>query len=82
MLGFMVRPLAVIGMLFVVHLYFGLYQHPAEWPWLYIFLIFVQGMFFMHQAGKSLGLDAMLSRKAFGPFVGDGLVARLYRQIA
>jgi hypothetical protein len=28
---------------FVVHPWLGLYQHSNEWPWLYIFLIFVQG---------------------------------------
>ncbi len=81
-LGFMVRPMAVIGILFVAHLWLGLYHHPAEWPWLYIFLIFLQGLFIMHQAGKSLGLDALLSRKAFGPFAGDGRIAKLYRQFA
>jgi len=82
MLGFMVRPLAVIGMLFVLHLWLGLYQHPQEWPWTYIFLIFVQGFFLLNNAGKSLGLDALLARAPFGPFVGDGFVARLYRRIA
>jgi hypothetical protein len=80
MLGLFVRPMAVLGMLFVVHLYFGLYRHPAEWPWLYVFLIFTQAMFFLHNAGKSLGLDAMLARNPIGPFKGEGLVARLHRQ--
>ena len=78
MLGFFVRPLAVVGMLFVVHLWLGLYLHPNEWPWLYIFLIFVQGFFIINNAGKSLGLDAMVPR----PFTGDGTLARLYRRFA
>lgn len=81
-LGFMVRPVAVIGMLFVVHLWLGLYHHPAEWPWLYVFLIFVQGFFVLNNAGKSLGLDALLARAPFRPFAGDGLVARVYRKLA
>jgi len=81
-LGFLVRPFAVIGMLFVVHLWLGLYHHPAEWPWLYIFLIFVQGFFVMNRAGNSLGLDALLGRAPFRPFAGDGFIARLYRTIA
>jgi hypothetical protein len=64
-LGFMVRPLAVIGMLFVAHLWLGLYRNPDEWPWTYVFLIFVQGFFFLNAAGRSLGLDALLlQRKA------------------
>jgi uncharacterized membrane protein YphA (DoxX/SURF4 family) len=81
-LGFLVRPMAAVGMLFVVHLWLGLYHHPAEWPWLYIFLIFVQGFFLLTNAGKSLGLDALIARVPFGPFAGDGGLARLYRRIA
>jgi hypothetical protein len=81
-LGFLVRPLSVIGMLFVVQLWLGLYLHPGEWPWLYIFLIFVQGFFFLDNAGKSLGLDALLARAPVGPFAGDNVLARLYRKIA
>jgi hypothetical protein len=81
-LGFMVRPMGVVGMLFVAHLWLGLYHHPAEWPWLYIFLIFVQGFFVLDSAGKSLGLDALFARAPLGPFAGDGAIARLYRKIA
>ena len=80
MLGFMVRPLAVIGMLFVAHLWLGLYQHPAEWPWQYVFLIFVQGFFLLDNAGRSLGLDALLARAPFRPFTGNTLLARIYRR--
>lgn len=81
-LGLFVRPFAILGMLFTLHLWLGLYKHPGEWPWLYIFLVFVQGLFFLHSAGKSLGLDAMLARKPWGPFAGDGVVARTYRRFA
>lgn len=82
MLGFLVRPMAAIGMLFTLHLWLGLYKHPGEWPWLYIFLVFVQGFFLMHSAGKSLGLDALLTRRPWGPFKGNGLVASCYRRLA
>jgi hypothetical protein len=81
MLGFLVRPMGVIGMLFVTHLWLGLYLHPGEWPWTYVFLIFVQGFFVVTNAGKSLGLDALLARAPFGAFAGEGLIARLYRTI-
>ena len=81
-LGFLVRPMAVIGMLFVTHLWLGLYLNQAEWPWLYIFLIFVQGFFFLNNAGRSLGLDALIARAPFGPFAGEGAIGRLYRKIA
>ncbi len=79
-LGLGVRLFAIIGILFTTQLYFGLYQHPSEWPWLYVFLIFVQGFFLIHAAGRSLGLDALIRREPFGPFKGDGLIARLYRR--
>lgn len=82
MLGVLVRPMAAVGMLFVIHLWLGLYRHPGEWPWLYVFLIFVQWMFLLHRAGRSLGLDAILARRPWGPFKGDGPIARLYRQYA
>jgi hypothetical protein len=81
-LGLLVRPMGAIGMLYVAHLWLGLYLNPSEWPWLYIFLIFVQGFFVLDNAGRSLGLDAILARAPIGPFVGDGVVARLYRKIA
>jgi hypothetical protein len=81
-LGFFVRPMAVIGMLFATHLWLGLYQVDYEWPWLFVFLIFVQGFFVLNNAGKSLGLDALIARAPFGPFAGDGIVARFYRKIA
>ena len=60
-------------MLFTLHLWLGLYRHPSEWPWLYIFLVFVQGYFFLDNAGKSLGLDALLARRPWGPFVVTGV---------
>jgi hypothetical protein len=78
-LGFLVRPMGVVGMLFVTHLWLGLYRQPEEWPWLYVFLIFVQGFFVVTNAGKSLGLDAVIARKSFGPFAGNGVLARVYR---
>jgi hypothetical protein len=59
--------MSVIGMLFVAQLWLGLYRHPGEWPWTYIFLIFVQGFFLLNNAGKSLGLDALLFRAPCGP---------------
>jgi uncharacterized membrane protein YphA (DoxX/SURF4 family) len=80
MLGFAVRAFAVLGIVFTTHLYFGLFTHPNEWPWLFIFLICVQAFFLMHAAGRSLGLDAMLRRVPFGPFQGDGPISRLFRR--
>lgn len=81
-LGILVRPMAALGMLFVLQLWFGLYRHPHEWPWSYVFLIFLQGQFLMHNAGRSLGLDALLVRNPWGPFKGDGAIAKLYARFA
>ncbi|GAC1346025.1 MAG: hypothetical protein NVSMB18_27090 [Acetobacteraceae bacterium] len=58
MLGVAVRPIAVLGALYTLGLWIGLYRHPDEWPWEYIFLAVVQGEFALHAAGRSLGLDA------------------------
>jgi hypothetical protein len=74
--------MGVIGMLFVTHLWLGLYRDSGEWPWLYVFLIFVQGFFVLNNAGRSLGLDAVLARAPVGVFAGDGILARLYRRVA
>jgi hypothetical protein len=62
-LGFLVRPFGVYGVLYTLPLWIGLYRQPEEWPWLYVFLIFVQGFFVVTDAGKSLGLDALITRK-------------------
>ena len=74
--------MGVIGMLFTTYLWLGLYRQPEEWPWLYVFLIFVQGFFVVTNAGRSLGLDALVARVPSGPFAGDGLLARAYRKVA
>ena len=81
-LGILVRPMAAVGMLFTLHLWLGLYKHPGEWPWLYLFLVFVQAFFLLNSAGKSLGLDALMTRKPWGPLKGDGALAALYRRVA
>jgi hypothetical protein len=82
MLGFLVRGMGVIGMLFVAHLWLGLYRLQGEWPWQYVFLIFVQGFFVVDAAGRSLGLDALLARAQVGATEASGRLARLYRRLA
>jgi uncharacterized membrane protein YphA (DoxX/SURF4 family) len=62
-LGLFVRPVAALGALYTLGLWIGLYRHSNEWPWQYIFLAVVQGMFAVHAAGRSLGLDALLQRR-------------------
>lgn len=82
MLGFGVRLMGIVGMLFAFHLYLGLYRHFAEWPWLFFFLIFVQGFFVLHAAGRSLGLDALLRKATTGPFASGTTLGDFYRRVS
>ena len=77
-LGFGVRAFALLGMVFAAQLYFGLYKHPGEWPWEFIFIIVICWMFYIYAAGRCLGLDALLRRET-KLAESDGLIARLYR---
>jgi hypothetical protein len=63
-LGLGVRLIGILGIIFVLHLWLGIYRpgSPAEWPWSYLFLAMVMFFFALHAAGRSLGLDAWLRR--------------------
>ena len=61
-LGFWVRLFAGLATLFTLHLWLGLYLHPGEWLWSYIFLAIIHVQFVATAAGASLGLDALLHR--------------------
>ncbi len=63
MLGVAVRPMAALGTLYALGLWLGLYRHPAEWPWEYLFLAATQLQFAVYGAGRSLGLDAAGPRR-------------------
>ena len=76
-LGFGVRFFSLVAMLYAAQLYFGLYTHPNEWPWEFIFIIVIAAMFYLHAAGRSLGLDALLRRR--GQIINSGLLDRAYR---
>ncbi|MBV9076005.1 MAG: DoxX family protein [Methylobacteriaceae bacterium] len=76
-LGFGVRLVGIVGVLFVLNLWIGLYRNGAEWPWNYIFLAIVMGGFSLHAAGRALGLDAMLQRRRLEGWGRPGLAERL-----
>jgi uncharacterized membrane protein YphA (DoxX/SURF4 family) len=63
-LGLGVRLVSTLAIVFVLHLWLGIYRpgSPAEWPWSYLFLAMVLLFFVLHAAGRSLGLDAWLRR--------------------
>jgi uncharacterized membrane protein YphA (DoxX/SURF4 family) len=64
MLGIGVRFFATLALLFALHLWLGLYLHPGEWPWEYVFIAVINALFVAYAAGRSLGADALL-RKQF-----------------
>jgi hypothetical protein len=71
MLGFGVRLFAFLAAFHTLHLWLGLYRHPGEWPWNYVFLVIVHALFVAYAAGRSLGADALLRRHAkTGTLVG------------
>jgi len=74
-LGLGVRLFAALAAGFALHLWLGLYLHPAEWPWNYVFLAVILVLFAAYAAGRSLGADALLRRRVdknglVGRFVG------------
>ncbi len=77
-LGIGVRLVGVVGVLFVAQLWLGLYRHPQEWPWSYVFLMCLMGLFALLGAGRSLGLDGML-RRSHPPHLTNGAVGTFVR---
>ena len=61
-LGLGVRVMGAVGVFFVAQLWLGLYRNETEWPWTYVFLLMLMGLFALHGYGRSLGLDAALRR--------------------
>jgi uncharacterized membrane protein YphA (DoxX/SURF4 family) len=78
-LGLGVRLVSALAIIFVLHLWLGIYRpgSPAEWPWSYIFLAIVMFMFALHAAGRSLGLDAWLRRHVLSVRDGSGFLGKL-----
>jgi uncharacterized membrane protein YphA (DoxX/SURF4 family) len=68
-LGYGVRLVALVATLYVLNLWLGLYLHPGEWPWNYVFLAIVHVLFATCAAGRSLGVDALVRRHAEGTWI-------------
>src|SRR5262249_35977650 len=83
MLGLGVRLIGVLGIIFVLHLWLGIYRpgSPAEWPWSYVFLAVVMFFFALNAAGRSLGLDAWLRRNIAAVREGKGFFGALFNMI-
>lgn len=80
LLGLFVRPVASLGAIYAIGLWIGLYRHPGEWPWEYIFLAAAQAMSAVVGGRYSLGLDALLAplwqRSLDRPSQSPGRIAR------
>ncbi|HEY7006819.1 MAG TPA: hypothetical protein VH392_10120, partial [Sphingomicrobium sp.] len=78
-LGLGVRLVSALAIIFVLHLWLGIYRpgSPAEWPWSYVFLAMVMFFFALHAAGRSLGLDAWLRRHVAAVRDGSGFFGKL-----
>jgi uncharacterized membrane protein YphA (DoxX/SURF4 family) len=63
MLGLFTRLGAALGALMAINLWLGLYRASYEWPWTYFFMIVVMTNFVVFRAGRSLGIDAIITRK-------------------
>lgn len=62
MLGVLTRLGALLAVGQALFLWLALYRAEAEWPWNYVFLAVVNGLFVACAAGRSLGVDAILRR--------------------
>jgi hypothetical protein len=82
-LGLGVRLAGVLAILFVLHLWLGIYLpgDPAEWSWSYIFLAVLMFLFALYAAGRSLGLDAWLRRDVAAVREGRGVVGRFFNLV-
>ncbi len=66
-LGFGVRAFAMLGMIFAAQLYFGLYRHPGEWPWEFIFIIVISWLFYIYaQAAAWASMPYCGARRRLG----------------
>jgi len=74
MLGLAVRLVGVLGVLYVLQLWLGLYDNASEWPWTYMFLALLMFLFVVEAAGRSLGFDGWLRREVPAVRDGKGLV--------
>lgn len=79
MLGLFVPLWSVVAVVYLVNLFLGLYNDPAEWPWTYMGLVCAHGMFACAQAGQSLGADAVLERRTASDRVREEVLARVSR---
>jgi uncharacterized membrane protein YphA (DoxX/SURF4 family) len=77
--GLAVRFMGVLAVAYVLQLWLGLYGSSSEWPWTYMFLAMLMFLFAVENAGRSLGLDAWLRRKAPAVHGGKGVITWFFK---
>lgn len=82
MLGLAVRLTGIVGVLFTANIWLGLYHNSGEWPWQYMFLMLVMGFLALDDAGRGLGLDALLRRWSERNQYDGSLLIRLHRLVS
>jgi uncharacterized membrane protein YphA (DoxX/SURF4 family) len=61
--GAFTRVAAIGGLLMSLNLGIGLLEVPGEWPWSYVMLAMWHTLFFIANAGRVLGIDALLAAR-------------------
>ncbi len=79
LLGLWSRFGSLLGLAMGINLSLGLYRSPGEWPWTYVFLVVVMGLFFSDPPGRSLGLDVLLAKHEQGDHRPGSRLLRLAR---
>lgn len=75
-LGLWSRFGSLLGLAMAINLLLGLYRSPGEWPWTYVFLVVIMGIFFADPPGRCLGIDVLLAKRDRGT---AGMTARVLR---
>ena len=61
--GTLTRLGGLVGLLLALNLGIGLLEVPGEWPWSYMMLAMWQGAFIVTAAGRTLGIDGLLTKR-------------------
>lgn len=59
---------SIFAAFFIVNTYFATFGH--DWPWSYVMILAILFVVFATKAGRSLGLDAWLTRRRGEPPIG------------
>ena len=64
-LGLLTRLGSALGALMAINLWLGLYSAPGEWPWTYMFLLFLELLYLLDPPGTRVSALTLLSGDAW-----------------